>query len=174
MFCVAGETPPRILHVGCGSAPLPEWMGEAIETRLDINSQVNPDIVAPMTDMGDIGLFDVVYSSHCLEHIYRHQVVPALQECLRVLRPGGLAIMIVPDVEDIKPTNDVVYVSPGGPVTGLDMFFGHGGCVRDNPYMEHHGAFVQSTLIKAFKDAGFREAKALRGNGWNLVGVGGK
>jgi SAM-dependent methyltransferase len=43
--------------------------------------------------------FDVVYHSHLLEHIDREGAPGFLQECLRVLKPGGLIRIVVPDLE---------------------------------------------------------------------------
>lgn len=44
---------------------------------------------------------DLVYSSHFLEHIPREQVVPFLQECWRVLKPGGIIRLVLPDLENL-------------------------------------------------------------------------
>lgn len=40
---------------------------------------------------------DVIYSSHMLEHLNRRDGERLLAECARVLRPGGLLRIIVPD-----------------------------------------------------------------------------
>lgn len=42
---------------------------------------------------------DLVYSSHFLEHIPRHMAVPFLNECFRILKPGSLIRLVVPDLE---------------------------------------------------------------------------
>jgi SAM-dependent methyltransferase len=42
---------------------------------------------------------DVVYHSHVLEHIDREIAPVFLRECLRVLRPGGIIRVVVPDLE---------------------------------------------------------------------------
>ncbi len=43
----------------------------------------------------------LVYSSHFLEHIPRSQVPDFLSECLRVLIPGGVIRLVLPDLENI-------------------------------------------------------------------------
>jgi len=118
----AQTLPGAILHVGCGHEPLPPWFQGAVETRLDIDPRCEPDVVASMTDLGDIGPFDVVFSSHSLEHLAPHDVGVALGEFRRVLKPGGRLVVIVPDLEDVRPTEDVLYVSPAGPIAGIDMY----------------------------------------------------
>ena len=47
---------------------------------------------------------ELVYSSHFLEHIPRDQVASFLQECWRILKPGGLLRLVVPDLENLCRT----------------------------------------------------------------------
>lgn len=44
------------------------------------------------------GVASIVYSSHLLEHLYLNEAANLLQECRRVLRPGGILRMVVPDL----------------------------------------------------------------------------
>ncbi|MCP9776964.1 methyltransferase domain-containing protein [Cyanobium sp. Tous-M-B4] len=43
----------------------------------------------------------LVYSSHFLEHIPRDLVAPFLQQCWRILKPGGLLRLVVPDLKNL-------------------------------------------------------------------------
>jgi SAM-dependent methyltransferase len=45
------------------------------------------------------GAVDVVYHSHVLEHLDRDIAQRFLKECARVLRPGGIIRIVVPDLE---------------------------------------------------------------------------
>lgn len=162
----------RLLHVGCGGDAKPEWATEYTETRLDIDGSHNPHIVASMTDMGDIGEFDAVYCSHALEHLFPHEVVTALSEFRRVLNPEGFAMVLVPDLEDVKATEDVILDAPCGPITGLDMIYGKRDVLADRPYMAHKTGFVKDTLKKAFDAAGFSKVAANRLSNYNLIGIG--
>jgi SAM-dependent methyltransferase len=45
--------------------------------------------------------FDVVYHSHVLEHFHRDAAERFLRECRRVLRPGGVLRVAVPDLEQM-------------------------------------------------------------------------
>ena len=150
---------------------MPEWLAGFDEVRLDISPDCSPDIVASMTDLGDIGQFDRVFCSHALEHLHPHEVSTALGEFHRVLKPGGAAIVVVPDLEDVRPTTDVVYVSAAGPITGRDMYYGHAGLIPDQPYMAHKTGFVSDTLADALKAAGFT-TETRRLPSYNLLGVG--
>lgn len=160
------------LHVGCGAEPLPAWLEAAREVRVDVDSTNHPDIVADMRSLGEIGQFDCVYCSHALEHVPRADAVRVLQEFRRVLKPGGAAYVVVPDLEDIRPTDEVVYISPAGPITGADMYWGFQACVQDRPYMKHQFGYVQRTLAAVLREAGFSNVQVTREPGWNLLGAG--
>jgi SAM-dependent methyltransferase len=47
------------------------------------------------------GVFDGVYHSHLLEHLDREVVPDFLKECHRVLKPGGILRVVVPDLEKL-------------------------------------------------------------------------
>lgn len=150
---------------------LPEWVPPSEEVRLDADERCEPDIVADMRDLGDIGTYDAVFCSHALEHLTLQDGDQALSEFRRVLREGGAAIILVPDLEDIKPTQEVMYVSPSGPITGHDMYYGlH--CGHENEFMRHKSGYVQATLKKKLEDNGFSSVEVKRVPGFNLVATG--
>ncbi len=161
-----------ILHVGCGGDSLPDYCSGFTETRLDISAINNPDIVASMTDMGEIGEYDAVFCQHALEHLHPYEVPVALSEFLRVLKKGGSAMVFVPDLEDVKPTEEVILQSPAGPITGLDMIYGYRPVLKELPHMAHNTGFVEETLNKAFVDAGFSKVHTKRMGNYNLMAVG--
>lgn len=65
-----------------------------------VDKYTEADIVA---DMWDIPLpnesVDWIYCNNALEHVSKFDVVPTLREWWRLLRPGGLLQLIVPDLE---------------------------------------------------------------------------
>lgn len=161
-----------LLHVGCGGNPIPDWaVGRYDEVRLDISPDNSPDILASMTDMGNIGLFDGVYCSHALEHLAPHEVGLALAEFYRVVVPGGFIVLLVPDLEDVKATEEVLYEAPCGPVTGLDLIYGLRSLLHVMPFMAHKIGFVKDTLEAAINRAGFSQTVVTREAKYNLLGV---
>jgi SAM-dependent methyltransferase len=158
-----------ILHVGCGprqSGLLPKQFAapQWHEVRLDIDPNVDPDIIGTITDMTDVPQrsVDALWSSHNLEHVFAHEVPLALREFYRVLKPGGTAHVQVPDLTvPAKQAargrlEDVIYNSPAGPITALDMFYGHGGAItRGEHYMAHRTGFTKQTMTAKFTEAGF-------------------
>ncbi len=166
-----------VLHVGCGApsaGKLPAEFfgdGEWREVRLDIDAAVAPDIVASITDMAPVrsASFDAVWSSHNLEHLYPHEVALALAEFRRVLKPGGVAYMTMPDLQQVAELVardglcDMAYISPAGPVTPLDMLYGHGASLAaGNSFMGHRTGFTARSLEAALLAAGFGSARVVR------------
>ncbi len=165
-----------VLHVGCGpfnSRALPpefrttEWK----EVRLDIDPSVSPDIVASMTDMSGVpsNSVDAVWSAHNLEHLYAHEVPLALREFSRVLKPGGVAVLIIPDLQEVARhvaegnLDQTLYVSPAGPICAIDVLFGHRGYIASgNRFMAHKTGFTAKSLQRRLAEAGFAEVKVDR------------
>ena len=166
------KTSGRVLHAGCGTEKLPSYFEGCEETRVDIDPATNPDIVSDILNLGDIGEFDIVYCSHTLEHLFEYQIVGALKEFLRVLKPGGFAMLFVPNLSGVLPNKDVVYESPAGPICGLDMYYGKTEYLHQNTYMAHHTGFVPETLKSVLYTAGFSVAETSEMSGFNLLGVG--
>lgn len=165
--------PRSVLVAGSGPESLPEWEKQGYTcVRLDIEPRTNPDIVASMTNMGDIGPYDVVFCCHALEHLYPHEVSMALREFRRVLKPGGIVVILVPDLEDVKPTEEVLDYPECGPITGLHLYYGDPRQIAQFPHMAHHSGFVKETMWGALDAAGFKLVKSVRLTHYNLLGTG--
>jgi SAM-dependent methyltransferase len=136
--------------------------------RLDINPAVQPDVVGTITNLrGRIqdACFDAVWSSHNIEHLYAHEVPAALGEIKRILKPDGFAFITCPDLEQIGAliaggnVDRTIYTSPAGPITVIDMLFGHSASIsRGNVYMAHNTGFTVPRLGAALQNAGFVES----------------
>jgi predicted SAM-dependent methyltransferase len=164
-----------VLNVGCGYAGQrmhPTFQGsEWRELRLDIDPAVNPDIVCSMIDMKPLasGSVDAIWSSHNLEHLHRHEVPAALAEFLRVLRPGGVVLLTMPDLQKIAELvaadelENEAYLSPSGPISALDMIFGHTpSLAQGNFHMAHKTGFTARTLNRLLSEAGFADVTVTR------------
>lgn len=42
---------------------------------------------------------DFIYTGHFIEHLYYYQVVSLMKECRRILRPGGILRISIPDIK---------------------------------------------------------------------------
>lgn len=142
---------------------LPAFMQGHAETRLDMDPDCKPDIVSDMVNLPDgLGPFDAVFSCHSLEHLYPYDVVPCLEGFRNVLRSGGITIIYVPDLEDVKPTNEPIYAAECGVITGLDIIYGFGPYLKEFPYMAHHCGFVKETLREVMEQAGYVNIQVFR------------
>jgi SAM-dependent methyltransferase len=174
--------PKTVLNVGCGY-PLrqklhrhfqgPEWR----EIRLDLDPAVQPDIVCSITDMSPVaaGSVDAIWSSHNLEHLQRHEVPMALAEFVRVLKPRGFLLLTLPDLQQVARLvvedrlEDEAYTSSSGPISALDMIFGHtASLARGNKFMAHRTGFTARTLQQALIAAGFVEITLRQGTAFDL------
>jgi predicted SAM-dependent methyltransferase len=107
-----------MVNLGCGTRTHPSWINidnsifGALKTSWAGRQAIRLGLLSPMPanyinwDLrkglpfpdGDVA---VVYLSHVLEHIDRRHVMGFLHEVRRVLRPGGLFRVAVPDLERI-------------------------------------------------------------------------
>jgi SAM-dependent methyltransferase len=171
-----------VLNVGCGY-PLRQRLhryfhgSEWREIRLDIDPAVHPDILSSITNMSAVASasVDAVWSSHNLEHIHCHEVPAALAEFLRVLKPTGLLLLTLPDLQQVAELvaadqlEDQAYISPSGPVTPLDMIFGHTPSLAQGySYMAHKTGFTRRSLQKLLYECGFVEVQVRRGGAFDL------
>ena len=161
-----------VLHAGCGYAELPAWLNEYHEIRLDIDPGTDADIISSIADLGDIGPYDAILCQHCIEHLYPNEVHKALSEFYRVLKPDGVLILFVPDLEDAKATDEVLFESPAGPISGLDLFYGFRPALAlGMTHMAHHTGFTQNSLRAALEQAGFTGGVITRHNPFNLGAI---
>ncbi|WP_328984435.1 glycosyltransferase [Thiorhodovibrio winogradskyi] len=170
------------LNIGCGRdnpSRLPETFREPEwrQIRLDIDPGVKPDLLCSSTDLGAIAdqSVDAIYSSHSLEHLETHQVPQALAEFHRVLKPDGFALITLPNLRAIAALiaagrlADTAYESPIGPITALDMLFGHSNSIAaGNSYMAHRTGFDAERLGQSLLAAGFAEVRVRQGECFDL------
>jgi SAM-dependent methyltransferase len=164
----------QFLHVGCGQrrkadAP-PGFRGDDwSELRFDIDPSVAPDILGTMTDLGAIasGSLDSVYSSHNIEHLFAHEAPVALREFWRVLKDDGFVVISCPDLKSIAARivevdlAEPAYISKSGPITPLDMIYGHGASLAAGyHYMAHRSGYTKASLAHAIAAAGFASVSA--------------
>ena len=124
------------LFLGCGPFPIHPQHLEIVDdswvfvdlyvrdpkiVRMDVKKLEYPD-----------GSAEKIYCSHVLEHLAMKEINPTLKEWHRVLQPGGMLIVNVPDMEwasgelvnqlhGIKPTSPVFDT----PMKVMEIFYGN-------------------------------------------------
>ena len=86
---------PRLRRVAEAVGVLPDW---ASDTEWPPNIVVH-DLRKPLPFPD--GFAAAIYGSHVLEHLYLDEAERLLAECFRVLRPGGILRLVVPDLRAV-------------------------------------------------------------------------
>jgi SAM-dependent methyltransferase len=150
------------LHIGCGRKLLPGW----------VNIDVDPAPLSINVLRGlPFGAASVrhVFVSHFLEHLFfPRDVKPFLGELRRVLAPGGIVRIVVPDIEqcvEAYTANDRAFFGsrretwpwwPENP-TRLEDFLAYAGAGPEPAYLfeSHKYGYDFETLSRVLEDAGF-------------------
>ena len=157
----------RVLNVGAGGGVRPiHPIYDGWEVRsLDINPEAHPDVLMDAREMDQLpGLeYDSIYASHNLEHYYRQDLPRVLNGFRHCLKEDGFIMVQVPNMlwvanammsgHDIE---DVMYVSPAGPIKAVDMIYGYGAYIDGtNDWMMHKNGFTPKSLGQVLANAGF-------------------
>jgi len=168
----------RLLNVGGQSRTiaLPSAYAGFEQVLLDLDPNVGADIVLDVRELTSLAphQFDAVYCSHNLEHVRQHEVPVVLAGFLHVLKPGGLAQIIVPDLQELMVTcvqqgidlDGLLYDSPMGPITPLDVLYGHAATIEQSgqDYYAHRTGFTSRTLANVVEASGFGPMFCQQGN----------
>lgn len=85
------------LNLGCGGKIHPDWVNVDMAPRAAGVQACDLRRGIPFPD----NTFEVIYHSQVLEHIPPEEAPFFLQECWRVLQPGGRIRVVVPDLESL-------------------------------------------------------------------------
>ncbi|MXQ12425.1 class I SAM-dependent methyltransferase [Microvirga makkahensis] len=167
---------PRFLHVGCGKKRKDQTLRpfkslEWEEVTLDIDEGVMPDIVDKLPELAKVesSSFDAVFSSHNVEHLYPHDVLPAFKAFYRVLKDDGLLIVTCPDLQSLGEKlacGDIdtpLYESAAGPISPIDVLYGFRPAMAEgNLYMAHHTGYTAKSMETVCARAGFASIAVAR------------
>jgi predicted SAM-dependent methyltransferase len=159
----------RVLNVGGGSktTPIPDYFSSWQHDLLDIDPRGAPDIVCDARRLEELpgGGYDAIYCSHNLEHYYRHDGVKVLRGFLHMLNESGFAEIRVPDIAQVIAVlqeqklelDDVLYVSPAGPISAHDIVYGLQTEIQQSgqDFYAHKTGFTPKSLSKMLLDVGF-------------------
>jgi predicted SAM-dependent methyltransferase len=139
---------PLRLHIGCGLRFIPGFKHVDIIEAPHIDYRCSVDNLCDFSDAS----VDMIYASHVLEHFGRHEVLPVLKGWYRVLKPGGLLRIAVPDFAAVV----ALYEQEGL----QDGFSGLVGLIcggQRNQYDFHKIIFDQKFLTYLLEKVGFRD-----------------
>lgn len=102
----------KMVNIGCGSVFHPDWINVDVSPVDPRVRQLDVRRALPFSNAE----VDVVYHSHLLEHLSRSEASRFLSDCLRILKPGGIMRVAVPDLEGIASAylRELLVVMKGG------------------------------------------------------------
>ena len=129
---IGAEQVVKRLNWGCGLEPEPGWINSDLKEGpgIDLSCDIREGL--PLDDDS----VDYAVSVHALPEIPYPDLVPALRELLRVLRPGGVLRLVLPDLErgiraHLQGETDYFLVpddevrSPGGKLIVHMLWYGY-------------------------------------------------
>ena len=137
------------LHLGCGPRYIPGFI------HVDAQPAPHVDIVGPVErlPMADASV-SLIYASHILEHFERSAYKAVLAEWFRVLRPGGVLRLAVPDFAACAAIYYEMGLADGlSGLVGLIV-----GGQRDECDF-HKMIFDEALLSSSLLETGFREVR---------------
>jgi SAM-dependent methyltransferase len=135
------------LHLGCGKRYIPGFV------HIDAVDYPHVDHVATIDNLSFIpdDSVDLIYNCHVLEHFKRRDVDRVLCEWRRVLKPGGVLRISVPDFAQLCE----VYRRENRLDLVIGALFGR----QDYLYNIHYNVFDFSSLERALEQAGFARVR---------------
>ena len=137
-----------LIHLGCGD------QNDSRFINIDVIPFTHVHFVHDVTrlPMFQNNVADLIYGSHVLEHVSYKYSLEAVQEWFRVLKPGGVLRISLPDFDKILKIYEAENHSIPmieGPLMGGQNY----------PYNFHYGVFNKTFLSDLFKKAGFSEVR---------------
>lgn len=124
------------LHLGCGKRFIPGFV------HVDAVAHPHVDHVGPVDALPFVasGSVELVYACHVLEHFPRADVSRVLTEWFRVIAPGGVLRVSVPDFAAIAS----IYARTGELGLVIGPLFGR----QDYAFNIHYNVFDRATLTR--------------------------
>lgn len=151
------------LNIGCGGRRLPGYIGiDAVAER------TAADIVAKADNLPfDDGSVDEILGLHIFEHFYRWECDDVIKEWTRVLRPGGVLILELPNL--IKFCQNIIDGRKGKHPDQLGMWGAWGDPRERDPFMSHKWGWSPDSLTEFLSANGFTKIQEAPTQ-WHLAG----
>lgn len=135
----------RAVDLGCGPINRSEQYPEYELVRVDIRDECEPDYRCDVRMLPFANEeYDLVFSSHVLEHFERNETESILTEWLRILKPGGKFHLVLPNIQwTFDKSRDVEVPDK----QMLDVLYG----AQSNEYDIHKTGFTASIIKELFK-----------------------
>lgn len=136
------------LNLGCGTITHPAFLNVDALVARHIHYIRPIDDLRPFRDDS----VDLVYASHCLEHFSHREVARVVAEWHRVLKPGGILRVGVPDFDQLI----AMYEYSGRDIGAIQQILMGG---HTYPLNRHYVVFTERSLTQLFRKVGFAEVR---------------
>ncbi len=141
--CAPGRWPAK-LHLGCGDRRFEGYL------NIDIRKTGATDMVCDIRRLPfRENSAELIENYHVIEHLGRHDLLPALSSWHRTLKPGGRLVMECPDFDaDVK-----------GYLAGDDSFLDHIFGLQRYATDFHYFGYNVRRLRQALESCGFADVR---------------
>ena len=142
------------LQVGCSAV---RGIYKEGWVNLDIKEHRGVDIIADASEHIplDTNSVDEIHCIHVLEHLTRDKYNPMLREMCRVLKPGGIICIEVPDfLGTIQNIHDAIVARD---VEAIHIWTTSIYGKNEREGMAHHWGFYEGLLKREMKQQGFKD-----------------
>lgn len=141
------------LNIGCGSRRLPGYIGCDVTEGPEVDVVAQADKI-PLAD----GCAEEVLAVHLLEHLPRWGVAEALAEWKRLLVPGGMLVLELPNLVKCCENYLSGRMRGGKHPDQLARFGIYGDPRLQNKWMLHAWGYSPEEVIQILTEAGFEGA----------------
>lgn len=142
------------LHLGCGKRDFgKKW--------IHVDGEKFPHVILhDITNLDHFknNFFHLMYASHVIEYFDREEVIPVLEEWIRVLRPAGILRLAVPD---FRAMAELYIMGHQGKIFGLDSFIGplYGKMDMNDQKIYHKTVWDYETLKPVLESVGLTKIR---------------
>ena len=174
------------LNLGCGLDVAPDWYNIDNSSTITISripfarkilpripawpKSVRREDVTKGLRFGDATV-SVVYSSHFFEHLTYETALALAKECFRVLKPGGVFRISVPDLKLAA----IAYMNSDDPLAShafiRRLLLEHSFMDILHPGSNHSQMFDAQSLIHLFKTSGFPDPEVSSYGNSRIAGI---
>lgn len=170
----------KLANLGCGGTRPQDEFFWNVDTLHDYLKPGTPERIAldreprylnhnlidglPFTD----NELDGILCAHCLEHMTLHDSVKVLRECHRILKPGGVMMVSVPDASVFRKHHHEDTVENAERIFGEPIYLGDGEttfCGYAAFTHNHLQLFTEDSMWCCMTRAGFKQIERLRTDG---------
>ncbi len=139
-----------LLHIGCGPVRSPEFVN--VDALPYAHVHVVTDNIEQLSGFSNESA-DLIYMCHVLEHMMRPRLESILREMHRILKPGGILRLSVPDFDRLVE----VYEGSGRDMDAISEALMGG---QHSQYNVHYGVFNRRSLSELLVRCGFRSTRS--------------